>query len=307
MPVAFDSVGPGASGATATGSPLSWTHTPAGAPGAVLVGAAVGFGTQGVDSVGACTYGGAAMTPLGFLYVFNGGFGGYIEIFGLASPAAGPQAVVYTPNTTSAILTLIGGSLAYAGTAATTAAAFGVPVLTTTPAFAGVGSVAVAGTAAANMVAGVFASGGGGQAITAGTLRYLNNLSSAPRAGNSMGADTPSAAGTVTISGSWTASFWGAIAVEIIAGGGSTGQFQAALNITPAMAATMQRTGVMGAALAIAPGFQAVMNKTGVMGAALAVAPQFRAVMLNTSQPAGRRAGPPDDGHRIGRRLRDWI
>lgn len=216
--VSFDSVGPGASAATATSPPLTWTHTPAGALSAVLVGAAVGFGTQGIDSAGACSYGGAAMTPLGFLYIFNGGFGGYIEIFGLASPPAGPQTVIYTPATTSAILTLIGGSLAYDGTALATAAAFGTPAPTVTPAFAGTGSAPVTGTSAANMVAAVFASGAGGQAVTAGTLRYLANLSSAPRAGNSMAADTPSAAGTVTISGSWTASFWGAIAVEIIAG-----------------------------------------------------------------------------------------
>lgn len=218
MPVAFDSVGPGSAGATATSSPLSWTHTPVGAPSAVLVGVATGFGTQGTDAVGACSYGGAVMTPLAFLYIFNGGFGGYLELFGLASPAAGPQTVDYVPDTTSAILTLIGGSLAYTGTAAVTAAAFGTPAPTVTPAFAGTGSAPVAGTSAANMAAAIFASGGGGQAITAGTLRYLNNLSSAPRAGNSMGADTPSAAGTVTISGSWTSSFWGAVAVEILAG-----------------------------------------------------------------------------------------
>lgn len=218
MAVAFDAVGPSSSGAASASSPDTWTHTPAGTPSAVLAGAAVGYTTAGTDSNGGCTYGGTAMTWLARVYVLNASFGGYIEIFGLASPPSGAQTVSYTPATTSALASLVGGSLSYTGTAATTAAAFGTPVVSTPATFGSSGSISVTGTSASNRVAAIFASGGGTQAITAGTLRWLDNYSSATSAGAAMGADIVSAAGSVTLSGTWSFNYWGAIAVEVLAG-----------------------------------------------------------------------------------------
>jgi hypothetical protein len=144
----------------------------------------------------------------------NNSTGGYIEVFGLASPASGAQTVAYTSGYSGSPNGLIGGSLAYTGTGTTTATAFGTPATTFGQNTSG--SVSVTGASASNRVAGFFCDGTGSQAVTAGTQRYLHNLNTNSGAGNSFGADIVSAAGTVTISGSWTNDWWGAVGVEVL-------------------------------------------------------------------------------------------
>lgn len=218
--VIFDSVGPSSSGATVTsGKTLSWTHTPVRAATVVLAAVAAGISVSGIDSHGSCTYGGMTMTWLGWVHSGNAN-NGYAELFGLAAPPPGPQSVAYTATTTGTVSSLIGGSLAYTGSGNTTGTAFGTPAA----AFgtSATGSVSVTGSAVTNMIAGCFASGTGSQVVTAGTLRWARNLNATSEAGNSFGSDISSAAGVVTLSGSWTSDLWGAVAVEVLASTGVT-------------------------------------------------------------------------------------
>src|SRR6516164_3443608 len=91
MAVAFDAVGPGASGSAV--SSLTWTHTPAGTPTAV----GVWTGGYGATVITGITYGGTSMTA-GTLYTPSGSSGPQTVSYGLAGPASGAQTVVVSAS-----------------------------------------------------------------------------------------------------------------------------------------------------------------------------------------------------------------
>jgi hypothetical protein len=198
-------------------------------PTAVLVGIALGNNTSDAGFTVTATYGGTAMTSLAKVHA-NNGVNGFIQVFGLAGPLSGPQAVAAsvaggTPGS------LCGGSLAYLGTGLTGATAFGTPGTAFSSGNAATGSVGITGTGASNMVAAFAADGSGGESVTSGGLRYLNDQTSSAGggAGNTFAADKVSAgSGTVSVTWSQTSDWWGAAAVELL--------FAAGTSVTPSAA-----------------------------------------------------------------------
>lgn len=106
MAVAFDAVGPGASG---TGT-VSWTHTPVGTPRAILVG--IVQLTTAADQVTGVTYGAVAMTEVALspLIKASGETNTVYYYFLGASVPTGPQTVEFT---VSGSATKAGNSISY--------------------------------------------------------------------------------------------------------------------------------------------------------------------------------------------------
>src|SRR3954454_4798674 len=214
MAVALDAVGPSSAGAGGLAvTSLTWTHTVATGPSAVVIGASVAL-TAGTFTA---TIAGTS-TPQLAIQENGGGTGaGNTLMFGLPNISAGAKTVVVTPSATS---DMEGGSVSYTG--ADTVSPFGTPVKnfasSNTP------TVTVSGTAATSIVFAVSGCGSSFTAINAGTTRYNNNLSSSSGGGNVYGADI-AGGGTGTVT--WTdggPDLWGAIGVEIkIPGAGVTG------------------------------------------------------------------------------------
>jgi hypothetical protein len=110
MAVAFDAVGPGATGANGT-SPLTWTHTASGTDRAVIVGVSQMNGAYTPGEVTA-TYGGASMTFLG-AKASNDDVHGVAWLFGLVNPPTGAQTV--SVQRSSGSYSFIGGSISFTG------------------------------------------------------------------------------------------------------------------------------------------------------------------------------------------------
>jgi hypothetical protein len=113
MAVAFDAVGPSATGTSSTTSPLSWTHTiGAVSNSGILVGVGVDIGTDTGVSVSA-TCGGTAMTALGVVHSDNA-TAGFLAVFGLVAPGTGAKAITAT-TTGGSPDSITGGSISFSG------------------------------------------------------------------------------------------------------------------------------------------------------------------------------------------------
>lgn len=215
MAVTFDAVGPSSSGSYS--APVSWTHTPVGTPTVVFVQVAVG--ADGATC--SVTYGGTSMVSLG--KVHSGGLtAGFEQLFALAGPAAGAQTVTVT-LTSGTGSTVSASSLSYKGSGTTAGTAYGTPVTASSPSSATSGSISLTGASTSNMVVAGVCTGSGGETASGGdTRRSVTDVDSSTAAGCSASFDKASASGTVTINWTMASDAWGAVAVEILAAGGST-------------------------------------------------------------------------------------
>jgi hypothetical protein len=212
MAVAFDAVGPGATGTISATSPLTWSHTCTGTNGALLVGVSFGQagGSSGADT-NTVTYNGVAMTRLGAVSS-NNQTDGYVELYGLIAPATGANTVSVSHTTAGTVHHIVAGSVSFTG-----AASFGTAVTnfgsSTTP------TVNVTGTTAGNMVVDACCDAQG--LISSNqTLRWESAGSDANTAACNAGQSTAAAGGTITMSWAAPTDWWGIVAAEVIAAGG---------------------------------------------------------------------------------------
>jgi hypothetical protein len=211
MAVAFDAVGPSASGAAgpSLGSPasLTWTHVVGSSlTNSVLYAAGV-YGNNGGSDVSetlTATYGGVSMTSISKVHA-NASTSGFIEVFRLLSPTAGSASVVVTVGGSGGSLwSLTGGSCSYQGVDQTTPE-------TVQSAATGSGTTATkAFTVPTNSIGLWCCCAGNSLSAANQTSRWLRNLDGGSAAGNSAMQD---AAGTsASITGSWSVAvgdFWG--------------------------------------------------------------------------------------------------
>ena len=215
--VAFDTVGPGATGTGSAATPLSWTHTTGAGANAILVGVNL---NDSSDHTMTATCNGTGMTSLGLVDV-NGattvtGYVGYIQLF-LATTsvvASSGNAIVVTCSGTPDY-SVNGGSLSFSGYTGHGTAAVNHAAVTVT----------VASNTSGNVIAGFFTAGNTiTQAGAPATGRFLENYegNSAYDTGNSAGATAPATGSSVTITWATSAGTNCAIAVEMqgAAGGG---------------------------------------------------------------------------------------
>lgn len=217
MAVAFDSVGPSATGVTsttATGAVLTWTHTAVASGVSIVADFAYGYGTGSTPGTVSATCDGVAMTQLGFIDNNNQtgtASAGRSYKFGIANRASGAHTIVITvTGGSSTSRTNIGGSEAYSGAdltspfgTAATAAGSGTAVAVTVPS-----------TTAGNMVTAT-ASTGAPTLTNPATSRWINNFDTINAACNAGGADK-AAGGSVTFTWSATQSdLWAAVGLEV--------------------------------------------------------------------------------------------
>ena len=207
MAVAFDAVGPGASGTSSTTSPLTWSHTNSAAGNAFLVGVNYQSGTSPQTS--AVSYGAASLSRLGTVPADNAGPGG-VELWGVIG------GLPTGANTVSVTFTTAGNHTAGGSVSLTGAATFGAAF--TNFASSTSVSVNVTGTTSGNLIFAVASVGNdtGFSTTSPGVQRW------AASGDNSSGADN-------TIAGTWAApggtqavgfanassDFWALVAVEV--------------------------------------------------------------------------------------------
>lgn len=214
MAVAFDAVGPSSSGAGGTTgsltSPLTWTHTNNG--NAIVVGCTSYTGSA--NTITGVTYGGVALTFLGFVQGGSGGAGGialYGKVGGLPT-GANTVSVAFTGggNVNAGSISFTGaGSLGTAVTAASSGSAASV-------------TCSVANTTTGGMIAAA-ASYGGTQLNTFSgtnsvTVRWQHPGTTNTGADNGVGGTVASTGGgaSQTVGFSDTGSdYWGLAAVEV--------------------------------------------------------------------------------------------
>jgi hypothetical protein len=198
MSVAFDAVGPGATGDFATGASIvtgsrTWSHTTSGVDRALFVSISVGVATPGTDVdtvVTGVTYAGTAMTFVGRRHA-NDGNAGYAELWVLANPALGANTVSVQFTSTGNNSSVEEGSTSFTGVDQTTPYDGFVSSVgaSTAP------SVAIT-SAVGSMTLDMVASGGVLSAPTQ-TNRWLENQDTASAAGCA-GQSTATGAASVT-------------------------------------------------------------------------------------------------------------
>lgn len=213
MAVAFDAVGPSASGTTSATSPITWTHVCGASATHLLVGATWDGSPDGGGSMSA-TYNSVAMTSLGVWHT-GGGTAGFLQVWALAAPATGSHSVSVTAggspggiNAGSVSFTGSAGGLSAVQSAVSSGAA-------TNPTLAFTGSVS------GNVVA-AFVGGGSPQTPSGSfTSRYNENAGSGQQgAGYTACSTIASPGGSTTASWTMNADFWAVAAVELQAGTG---------------------------------------------------------------------------------------
>lgn len=175
------------------------------------------------------------MTSLGKVHTNNTTVG-YIQVFGISGVTAGSASLVATAS--SAPSDMNGGSLSFTGVSPGTP--FGT-VSAASSGYSGAATATVTSSVSGNFVAGFMASGQGiTSASSPATSRFIENFQGGggAGAGNSAGATSPSTGSAVTMTWALTSDYWGAIAVEVLAG--AAGQ-----------ATAVQATGAGGALTAV--------------------------------------------------------
>jgi hypothetical protein len=209
--VAFDAVGPSASGTTGASSPLTWTHVCGASATHLLVGATWDGNPDGGGSLSA-TYNGVAMTSLGVWHC-GGGTAGFLQVWALASPATGSHSVSVTAG--GSPLGLNGGSVSFTGSATLSA-------VQTSVSSGNVANAALTftGSISGNVVA-AFVGGGSPQTPTGSfTSRYNENAGSGQQgAGYTACSTIASPGGSTTASWTMNADLSAVAAVEVQAGG----------------------------------------------------------------------------------------
>lgn len=207
MAVAFDAVGPGATGIGDNPvTSLTWSHTCTGTN--LLLTAGVAAGVPGTDTTvtTTVTYNGIAMTSAGKIHS-NNDIHGYVELFYLVAPPTGANTVAVTANTAVALEC---GSVSFTGVDQSNPVAGA----TTSFGFSTAPSITVS-SATDNMVVDAACSG---SAITGSgkTSRWIQNLNGGSGAGNGA-QSTAAGAGSVTMSYTAGNDWWGMVAMSVVA------------------------------------------------------------------------------------------
>ena len=215
MAVAFDAVGPSASGATSATSPLTFTHVCGASATHLLVGVTWDGATDTGASLSA-TYNSVSMTALTSALHTGGGTAGFLATFYLAAPATGSHSVVVTAAGGSGLAGLNGGSISFTGSTV-----LGTPQTAVSSGVQANPSLGFTGSQTGNQVV---AFAGSGSVLTASgsfTSRFNDTTGSGSAgAGFAAGSSIAGTGGTVTASWTMTADFWAVAAVEVQAGGG---------------------------------------------------------------------------------------
>lgn len=234
MTVTFDAVGPSSSGATTGsggGSSLSWSHVGGGTANYALVTTVQGGSAKGTDT---CTFSGSSMSLLARVYSNEAGSNtaGYVSLWGLANPATGTVTVLYTPQTSGV---LIAGSVTYTGVGSV-----GTPIVASGNSSAP--SASITGTTSGSIIGGGICSGSPVSSPTQ-TSRWSDNVDPNSAADNAAMQDAASSGGTITLA--WTilgGDFWGLVAVELLASGGTPAAATPSPVVSPSSAAIQSST-----------------------------------------------------------------
>ena len=207
MAVAFDAVGPSATGATGSATPLTWTHVCGASATHLLVGATWDGSPDGGGSMSA-TYNSVAMTSLGVWHT-GGATAGFLQVWALAAPTAGSHSVAITFAGSPAGVNA--GSISFTGSAALSAVQSNVssgasanPTLT------------FAGSTTGSIVAAFV--GAGTTVVQAGSFTQRYNTTSgsgSAGAGFTAGATLAGTGGSVTANWTMTADDWAVVGVEV--------------------------------------------------------------------------------------------
>jgi hypothetical protein len=213
MAVAFDAVGPGATGANGT-SPLTWTHTASGTNRAVIVGVSQMNGSFTTGNV-SVTYGGTGMAFLGAIEsdaIDGQSPAGVAWLFGLANPPTGAQTVSVSRSTGS--FSFIGGSISFTGVDQTNP--FDTAVTASGDNSAGnLPPTKVVTSTTGDMVVDVAVDGSDLDGAT-GTQRWIKNVNTSTGAGNAAQSTYPGAASVTAKYNTTTGvDWWGMVAVNI--------------------------------------------------------------------------------------------
>jgi hypothetical protein len=210
--VAYDSVGPSASGAGSFTSPLTFSHTTVAASTWVLVAGALDGVAPGVTAT--CTLGGTTMTQVGSdVPSGSGGTSGVLRVWQLSGVAAGAHSIVITCSTASPDIT--GGSIAFSG-----AGSLGTPATNAASANGTTAFVTLASNTSGNLIAAFIGAGNTISGVSgAATSRFVNNLEggSGAACGNAGGVTNPATGSSVTSTWTCTSTVAATMAVEVIA------------------------------------------------------------------------------------------
>jgi len=214
--VAFDAVGPSATGQTSSGAvtTLSWTHTTGAGPNTVLiVGGAIGK-VSTPPAIASITYGGVAMT--GFATVNSGGLtDGYVVMYYLLNPPAGAATVLVTRGAASTT-TMVFGSVSFTGASQTVADYF-VAHNQSASAGSATASVVVPTVSTASQVVDAMCSGSATTSpVSTKTNRWKNAFGSSSAAGVSAQSTTVGTGGNVTMQYAITSDDWAMIGLEVL-------------------------------------------------------------------------------------------
>ena len=219
MAVAFDAVGPGATGATGPTSPLTFTHVCGASATHLLVGA-TWDGATDTGATMSATYNTVAMTSLGVWHT-GGGTAGFLQVWYLASPATGSHSVQVTATNSPAGINA--GSVSFTGSAGLSAVQSAVSSGTATNP-----TLTFTGTTSGNMVAAFVGSGSTVTQAGSFTQRYnVTGGSGQAGAGFTAGATIASPGGSTTANWTMAADFYAVAAVEV--------QAAAAAAVTPSL------------------------------------------------------------------------
>jgi hypothetical protein len=203
-----DAAGPSSAGTAFTATSGSWTHVNGG--NGILVGCTVFTGSS--DTITAVSYGGVALTHLG--YIGPNGAGG-VSFWGLAGPSCptGSNTVQVTKTGTS---NCNAGSVSVAG-----AGSFGSLFSAQNGGSATSQAITVTGTTAGGLIVSVAAWGGGGTSSVSSpaTQQWSHPNSSSSGADGGGGATCPSPGGGASQTITWTetaADEWYVLAVEVL-------------------------------------------------------------------------------------------
>jgi Protein of unknown function (DUF4038) len=212
--VTFDAVGPSASGATGTTSPLTWTHTCGTGASDLLVGVAVDSSNDGATTC-TVTYNGISCSSLQRWE--SGGAGkttGFLQVFSLPSPPIGSFTVSVSASGTFSHLA--GGSLSFIGSSAmgnlVTADSGGADVTS--------GTLTLPTYSSTSMAAVFVANGSDLTAFTAGTSEFATAYFGGFSAASAAAATIAGTGGNVTVTWTQTSDYYAAVGVELQSGGG---------------------------------------------------------------------------------------
>jgi hypothetical protein len=225
--VAFDAVGPSATGTNSGTSPLTWTHTlVSGASTVVLAFVTADSANDSSMSI-ACTCGGVSMSPVATVHS-NSGTVGFGTLFQLTAVTSGAKTITATVTGGSGLDAMSGGSISFTGVNQSTP--LGTPVTNTSSGASTPATAALASNTNGNLIAGFAVAGSQFSSATApSTSRFISpSLGATNGAGGySVGATSPATGSSVTMA--WVisgADDWGVILAEVLPLFSSGGQYE---------------------------------------------------------------------------------